>query len=243
MIDMRNDDITKEFDRMFPDRKLGDGILNFDLKVLFPYSNQDIVTIKFGVFDDSILNDEETEDDDRYLFTDTTNNHRHPNKTLITVSKKDGRKVCKIGYPICKPIKELNRYKMMVLKVGIKEKTVTLCFPLDIKLTKNNPIGGLAMLLHHWEHTPELLMSEKTTKKMGFDFTTYECKPIKHKPNKVYNSGYDTHYIHYILGCPEWEEMRENDIELIAFKTGREDLAVVTPAIVIKGQPSEFFVL
>lgn len=134
-----------------PDIKDADGILNIDIGIFFDYSNQGIVTLGFGLITDDIKKDEDTEDDVRYLFADTVLNHRYNHKGYITISRRSGKKVSKTGYPIAGPIEELNRYKMLMVMCGIKDKTITVCFPINISLTKDDPIGGIELIIHDWE--------------------------------------------------------------------------------------------
>lgn len=60
----------------------GKGCIVFD----FPYADQDFLIFKFK------LGEEELEP---YKY-----NHRYPNKDYVTISKKMGRRVSRIGYPV-----------------------------------------------------------------------------------------------------------------------------------------------
>lgn len=223
---MNSDQILAEWDRIFPERKDNYGILNLDFSIWFPYRNQDAVTFKIGLINNSISDDEDTEDDSKYLYNDTVLNHRYPNKGTLTLSKQSGRKICKTGYPICAPIEEINDYKMLIIQMGIRDEIGTLAFPINVQLSKEAPIGGLDLVLHDWEYPND----EEKSRKMGFDFHTYES---------VFNKSDGTCYgisQSYILGEPHRGIHEEKEITLNAIPTGRKDLVVVMPKIDIKGQ-------
>lgn len=231
MIDMRKDRILNEWRRLFSDMQDGYGILNIDIGVYFPYKNQDAVTCKIGLLNDTILNDEDTENDDKYLFTDVIHNHRYKNKGYVTLSKKVGRKICKTGYPIYAPIGVLNNIEMFLMKFGIRNETMMMCFPINIILTEDRPIGGFKLKIHDWEKT----WDQNETKNMGFDFTT----------NWAERDGQYGYLVggtqRFIVGKPSRGYQMEQDIALKPVTSGRTDLIGFTPAITIKGQPTETF--
>ena len=138
----------KEWERIFPLKKINDCILNIDIGIFFPYSNSEIIICEFGLINDDILKDEDTEEYDMYLFKDVTYNHRYPNKKYVTLSKKNGRKICKTGYPICLPAHKLNEHKMLILKFGTKTYNKTFCFPISVNITDDKPIGNLKILIN-----------------------------------------------------------------------------------------------
>lgn len=101
----------------------------FDFGCYFPYSNIEVLTFNFSLGMEN--------------FEDYKINHRYPNRNYQTISKKYGRKVSKLGYPY---IMKLNEQSTMILclNVGIKEKYITLLFPLLTNMTREKPICGLS---------------------------------------------------------------------------------------------------
>ena len=100
----------------------------FDLGCYFPYSNYSDLTFKFN------LGMEE--------FNDYKINSRYPNKYYKTISRKYGRKVSKIGYPYVMKLNEQNPI-LLCLNIGIKDKYITLIFPIHTKMTKDKPTCAL----------------------------------------------------------------------------------------------------
>ena len=103
------------------------GCIIFDLSCYFPYVEQEKLTIDFGIGLEKC--------DDIKL------NHRYPNKGYVTVSKKNGRKLSKMGYPyFC----ELGKPLAMLLKINIgfkdEEDKITYIFPIEVNLTKEKPV-------------------------------------------------------------------------------------------------------
>lgn len=102
----------------------------FDLACYFPYSNQEILTFDFS------LGMEE--------FTDYKRNHRYPNVGYETISKKYGKRVSKLGYPYIMKL-DNQAPMLLVVKVGIKEECMSLVFPVQTSMTKEQPVCGLTM--------------------------------------------------------------------------------------------------
>lgn len=70
-------------------------------------------------------------------------NHRYPNKDYVTISKKMGRRVSRIGYPVFVDLNE-EYFFILEIEVGIKDyKTVKLDFPVIVKLTEEKPVCNL----------------------------------------------------------------------------------------------------
>lgn len=111
------------------------GCILLDFGCYFPYSNQDIL-----VFDIALENDISLENN---KLPHQKLNHRYPNNCYMTISKTYGRKICKAGYPIVAPIEELNKYKMLVITVGVEEKYAKLKFPIEICLDREHPVCDL----------------------------------------------------------------------------------------------------
>lgn len=119
-----SDILLKELGGKLPE---GKGCINFDFACLFPYDNQDVLTFEFGLGEE---------------IGSQKHNHRYPNRNYVTISKKLGRKVSKIGFPF---LVDLNDEQLMILwiKIGIEGKAVKLIFPVKIMLTKDEPVATL----------------------------------------------------------------------------------------------------
>lgn len=119
-----SDILLKELGGKLPE---GKGCINFDFACLFPYDNQDVLTFEFGLGEE---------------IGSQKHNHRYPNRNYVTISKKLGRKVSKIGFPF---LVDLNDEQLMILwiKIGIEGKAVKLIFPVKITLTKDEPVATL----------------------------------------------------------------------------------------------------
>lgn len=136
-----SDILLKELGGKLPE---GKGCINFDFACLFPYDNQDVLTFELGLGEE---------------IGSQKHNHRYPNRNYVTISKKLGRKVSKIGFPF---LVDLNDEQLMILwiKIGIEGKAVKLIFPVKIMLTKDEPV---ATLEGHFNFN-----------KSRFTFTTYK---------------------------------------------------------------------
>lgn len=121
--------------------KNGKGCIVLDFACYFPYANQDSLEFKFK------LGEEELEP--------YKHNHRFPNKGYVTISKKMGRRVSKLGYPV---FVDLNERCFIVLGIefGVRGKrTVKLIFPVNVKLTKDKPVCNLSLRFNFDELTFE----------------------------------------------------------------------------------------
>lgn len=108
----------------------GKGCIIFDLACLFPYKNQDILTFDFQLGEQKL---------EPYK-----HNHRYPNHRYVTISKKIGRKVSKLGYLEYVNLNE-EQIMVLVIKVGIKDKVLKLCFPVKVMLTEDKPVCNLTL--------------------------------------------------------------------------------------------------
>ena len=107
----------------------GKGCIVLDFACYFPYADQDFLIFKFK------LGEEEVEP---YKY-----NHRYPNRDYVTISKKMGRRVSRIGYPVFVDLNE-EYFFILEIEVGIKDyKTVKLGFPVIVKLTEEKPVCNL----------------------------------------------------------------------------------------------------
>lgn len=102
----------------------------FDFGCYFPYSNFEVLNFSFSLGMES--------------FDDVKVNHRYPNKSYQTISKKYGRKISKMGYPYVMKLNEQGPM-LLCLKVGLCDKYMTLVFPVETNMTKEKPICGLSL--------------------------------------------------------------------------------------------------
>ena len=86
----------------------GKGCIVFDFACYFPYADQDFLIFKFK------LGEEELEP---YKY-----NHRYPNKDYVTISKKMGRRVSRIGYPVFVDLNE-EYFFILEIEVGINARS------------------------------------------------------------------------------------------------------------------------
>ena len=107
----------------------GKGCIVLDFSCYFPYANQDCLEFKFKLGEDEL---------EPYKY-----NHRYPNRDYVTISKKMGRRVSRIGYPVFVDLND-EYFFILEIEVGIKDyKTVQLGFPVIIKLTEEKPVCNL----------------------------------------------------------------------------------------------------
>lgn len=108
----------------------GRGCIVFDFGCYFPYSNQDILTFNFKIGEEKL---------EQYKC-----NHRYPNNGYVTISKKSGKKISKLGYPYFMDLGE-EQPMLLEIEIGIRDNTLHLTFPLNVKLTKDKPVCSLAL--------------------------------------------------------------------------------------------------
>lgn len=87
-------------------------------------------------------------------------NNSYPNKCYQTILKKYGSKVSKIGYSY---VMKLNEQAPMLLSlnIGIKNKCITLVFPIHTKMTKDKPICALKFHYMFDKHEFSFIYYEK----------------------------------------------------------------------------------
>lgn len=136
-------DVMKELDN---EALEGRGCIILDLACYFPYSNQEVLTFDFRLDD---------EDPEPYRL-----NHRYPNNGYVTVSKKMGRRLSKLGYPF---FVHLDRQQSLLLSViaGIGDDAMEFIIPIHVTLTKDMPVCALSM---HFDFD-----------KKEFDFSSNRC--------------------------------------------------------------------
>lgn len=118
------------------------GCIIFDLSCYFPYSNQEILTFNFKLGEEKL---------EPYK-----HNHRFPNKGYVTISKKTGRRVSKLGYPA---FVEFDKEQIILLGIeaGIRDNTINLVFPVQVTLTKEKPVCALTLRFHFDESNFEII--------------------------------------------------------------------------------------
>ena len=148
--------IMSEAGRFRPEGMEDAGLLNIDLSV-YPRN----LTCSFVLYKEECTKEMFCETlcgGDPGYYKDIVLNHRYPNKNYNTLSKKEGRKVCKTGYPVFGDVEDLNQYKYLVVKVTVPDDEkwkdeddeqiyVYLIFKLDLKLTKADPVHCLEIMV------------------------------------------------------------------------------------------------
>lgn len=215
MIDMFAKDIVKEIKRFAPADNEQYGVVNLDVAVLFPFENQEMVKCNIGVISEDALKEEKANnceiDTKSLLFTDTCLNHRYANFGYLTLSKKQGRKVCKIGYPVISSIKSLNNIRQIVLQVGtVNGNALTLRIPVSIKLTNEKSVCGLNIVVHGLD-IPSLFGIELTSEESVMD--------------EVGVYGGVAH--HYYIGDSFYKDEIENSIKLKPCDTKSNSKAII----------------
>lgn len=158
-----------DFQHCIPNLESFDGIINLDIRILYPYSNTDVLSFGFGLVPETIkLTNNVTKRFETCLFNDYLLNHRYPNKNYFTVSRKFGRKISKTGYPFYERLEKINLFKTLILKIGIKNSFCFFRFNLDFELTKENRVVNLLCLIHNFED------ADKIESNFGIDFRTYQ---------------------------------------------------------------------
>ncbi|PWX25726.1 hypothetical protein CYK95_12625 [Clostridium perfringens] len=118
----------------------------FDFGCYFPYSNYNELTFDFTLGMEQ--------------FDDYKINNRYPNKCYRTISRKYGSKVSKLGYPYVMKLNEQNPI-LLCLNVGIRDKYITLVFPIHTEMTKDKPICTLKFHYMFDKHEFYFISDEK----------------------------------------------------------------------------------
>lgn len=123
----------------------GKGCIVFDFGCYFPYLNQEDLYFDFQLGEEKMEN--------------VKLNHRYPNHGYVTISRKNGRRISKLGYPYFVDLSDTPKTILLVIKVGIKEEYLTSIFPVNITLTKEKPVCALSMrfmfedaIFHFYSH-------------------------------------------------------------------------------------------
>lgn len=149
--------------------KEGKGCIVFDFGCYFPYQNQDDLIFDFSIGLEKL--------------SDKKRNHRYPNKGYVTLSRKIGRKVSKIGYPYFVDFEE--KFILLCLWLGYKEDNIKLIFPLELSLSEDDPVCGLK-LIFLFEKGEFTFTSYYPESDVGWNETLWTNKPIFGKDKNSY---------------------------------------------------------
>lgn len=110
----------------------GKACIVFDFGCYFPYSNKEVLSFDFQLGNEK--------------FDNIKLNKRYPNKDYVTISRKTGRRISKIGYPYFMEMSEFDNGSVNIIlciNLGINQSQFTMIFPLVLLLTKENPVCAL----------------------------------------------------------------------------------------------------
>ena len=146
---MRTEELIKEEIQLAED----ECCIVFDFGCFFPYSNPEELTFRFSLGEEK--------------FDDYKMNHRYPNRSYRTITKKYGRKLSKLGYPY---IMKLNEQVPTILRldVGIKERYMTLLFLLQTRMTKDMPFCDLLLNYNFDKNKFYFISHEKVVDDVGW---------------------------------------------------------------------------
>lgn len=146
------------------------GVLNIDINIYFPFSNQDKYFSRQGkcmcdfmLADFDVLSKNFPFEDFQKMYQpckDFVYNHRFPNHGWVSLSRKIGRKISRIGYPMILPIDEMNEIKVFILRAD----KYYFCFPIHINLSQKTPFSSFDVSLYGFDKIDS----------MGIELTTYE---------------------------------------------------------------------
>lgn len=126
---MYHEEIVKELQEEI---QKGKGCIVFDFGCYFPYMDVENLTFRFSLGEEELSNQKL--------------NHRYINKNYQTISKKNGRRVCKIGYPYYVNLDDKSKDVLLLcIEVGFWEEVIRLVFPISLNLKKENPVCGLVL--------------------------------------------------------------------------------------------------
>lgn len=125
----------------------GKGCVLLDLACYFPYLNQEEVIFQFK-FGEELL--------EPYKL-----NHRYLNTNFLTISKKVGRKISKIGYPLFLDLDNKKENNDLEIIVGFKDEICQFIFPIQINLTKEYPVCALSFHFYFDDKKVKLTSARK----------------------------------------------------------------------------------
>lgn len=188
MYNSKNLDIREEVSNPLADNKTG--CIVFDFGAFFPYANNFSFEISLGL--DKLPNQKL--------------NHRYPNKSYYTITRKYGRKLSKVGYPYYFDFSNFEDEQKILLCVKAiiyestdngKDRMINAVFPLKLNLTKDKPMCALSLRF--------------IVDKMKYEFVSYERKDG--------NIGYTPTY---------WSNIPKEDVIPLKLAYGKDDDEKIT---------------
>lgn len=148
---MNGEMIVEDVKKILFTDELKPGLVILDISVLFPFANQNIFRLHVGLSDDM---------DSKERFEDIVFNHRYANHHYLTMSKKNGRRVSKSGYPINDTVSALNGKKYLLIDFGIgNSEKIHIVVPVTFLLSESAPAAGLSLYLDmHNPNYPEFVV-------------------------------------------------------------------------------------
>lgn len=126
---MYHDEIAKELREEIQN---GKGCIVFDFGCYFPYEDEENLTFRLSLGQEELPSQKL--------------NHRYINANYQTISKKNGRRVSKIGYPYYVDLNDESMSMLLLcVEVGLREEVVRLIFPISLHLTEEKPVCGLVL--------------------------------------------------------------------------------------------------
>jgi len=102
----------------------------FDCGCYFPYANQEDLVFSLSVAGT--------------VLADCKNNNRYPNKNYVTITKKEGRRLSKLGYPYYIDASKEKAVIPVVISVGTVDSFgVKLGFLFQLSLSNDRPVCGV----------------------------------------------------------------------------------------------------
>lgn len=140
IVDKLDENDRKEFEN---EGKGGKGIVLLDLAFFVPFNNPEDFDVQFGIVQDKSIDSLNGKKNSVVNREDFKLNHRYSNRNIFTISKKNGRKISKLGYPVIVDLKE--RQLLLKIVLTYHDSPVTLFFPLMINLSEDNPFATLLL--------------------------------------------------------------------------------------------------
>lgn len=152
----------------------------FDFGCYFPYEDADHLFFDFEF--------------DGQIFNDKVINHRYPNKSYQTITKKYGRRLSKVGYPYIFKL-DNQRLKMLHVKIGLqaeglKEQHITLNIPIETHMTKDKP--ACALTLHYFFDKDEFVFKSKERTEGAWHSHEWTNSDKKKTEERRFNTEYIT---------------------------------------------------
>jgi len=155
---MHGINVLNEIERVSETKlKHGEGFINVDLSLYFPFLNQDAVSAEVRFLTE--------EPSDEFLsayvvpfpweMEGSVVNHRYPNNRYLTLSKQVGKNVCKCGEFVTGDIAELNKYQYLLVGIRVGGVSNVYVFPVTIRLTIDKPCSSVIIRTTYGVNTRE----------------------------------------------------------------------------------------